>query len=492
MTSADGGEDIRRDLAALVTAWEAMRDGADAAHFEAMRRHCAGVAAAAEASGHRRLAELAGVAEIMLTPLARAEEPADPLLLRTLDDYVEALRRLDPGAPPESPAMPCRRARLITGDDTAVARLRPLLRDLAWGLEVLPDATGAADPGPAELIVLDLDGSAEPDRLLSGLTTALGPASAGPQPPVVALAARGSAALRLTAARAGAAGFWLKGMSRDLLAAELDRLALAAAESARPLRVLLRDDSRTQTAYYRNVLQRAGLTVEAADSADAVFEALLQRPPDLLLLDLHMPDCDGAELTRAVRQLPGLGHLPVVFLSMETDVRRQLDALAAGGDDFLVKPVSGGQLLRTVTLRATRGRTLRQQSGRDGATGALVGEALRARIRHEQWRAERDRRPLQLALLRRCEAAAGPAGTELTALALRLNERLRRTDVLGRHSSDALVVLLPGAGEQEARALLSPLLQAEADHAGWRLGLAGQTPALDAEGLLLAAEAALA
>lgn len=518
MPARESPEVLAERVHALADAWQRVREDLRPEPLRALQARLRELAAVGREHGERRLAELASVSEVLATFIARETAEADELLWRTLADYIAAIEHLAGGAPaPPAPAegresqgeSQGQRLALLQSRDTGLTeQLQAILGPAGWVVEPLPPGSELAarvrSRRPA-VVLLDLDAvpGGEPD---TELMEALAAASAGHPPPVVALADSGPAPRRLAAARRGVAGYWLKPVDPDRLPLQLDAL-MEGTEELAP-RILLRDDSRTQATYYRTVLQRVGMVVEVAESADAVFAALAERPPDLLLLDLHMPGYDGAELVRAVRQLPEQQSLPIVFLSMETDRNRQLDALAAGADDFLVKPVPTGYLLRALSIRARRARALRRQQGRDAATGAIAGPRLREQIRHEQLRAERCGAPLQLAVITleiapalRREHGAGAVDSALRSVTQLLRARLRRTDTIGRSGDNALVVLLPGSTGVQARASLEPLLGTAAglSHAGpggqrfqarCRLGIAGYPEQRDPGSQLQAAAAA--
>ncbi|MDR5866889.1 ATP-binding protein [Halomonas koreensis] len=86
--------------------------------------------------------------------------------------------------------------------------------------------------------------------------------------------------------------------------------------------------------------EREGLSLQLATSAEQALELIRRRPPDLVLMDLHLPGMDGFEALARLRAVPSLRHLPVLALSanaMRDDVRRGREA---GFDDYLVKPVA--------------------------------------------------------------------------------------------------------------------------------------------------------
>ncbi|MDX6646229.1 MAG: two-component system, OmpR family, operon response regulator KdpE, partial [Miltoncostaeaceae bacterium] len=100
------------------------------------------------------------------------------------------------------------------------------------------------------------------------------------------------------------------------------------------------------------LLRTAGYGAEGAGTvADAVQAALL-RPPDAVLLDLLLPDGNGLELCRRLREW---SHVPIVVVSAVGDEREKIAALDAGADDYVTKPYAPGELLarlRAVMRRA--------------------------------------------------------------------------------------------------------------------------------------------
>ena len=87
----------------------------------------------------------------------------------------------------------------------------------------------------------------------------------------------------------------------------------------------------------RSILEGAGYRVRTAADGRLALTALADAPADLVVTDVEMPNCDGLELTRAIRDQPGLAGLPVVVVTSrasDTDRRRAMDA---GADAYLVK-----------------------------------------------------------------------------------------------------------------------------------------------------------
>jgi two-component system, OmpR family, KDP operon response regulator KdpE len=117
------------------------------------------------------------------------------------------------------------------------------------------------------------------------------------------------------------------------------------------LKVLIVDDEIAILRFLRVALKGEGLSViEAATGQDALYKLALERP-DLILLDLGLPDIDGVEVTRRLREW---SQVPVIILSVREQESVKIEALDAGADDYLTKPFGIGELLariRTVMRR---------------------------------------------------------------------------------------------------------------------------------------------
>ncbi len=115
--------------------------------------------------------------------------------------------------------------------------------------------------------------------------------------------------------------------------------------------VLIVDDEKEIRRFLRMALESEGLAVFEADTLHRGMADVATRRPDLVILDLGLPDGDGIDLLREVRQWSGL---PVIVLSARTDEDDKIDALDAGADDYLCKPFGIGELLARVRVALRR------------------------------------------------------------------------------------------------------------------------------------------
>jgi signal transduction histidine kinase/DNA-binding response OmpR family regulator len=131
-----------------------------------------------------------------------------------------------------------------------------------------------------------------------------------------------------------------------------------AAEPEQPLlesgHVLVVEDNADMRAYLTRLLRAEGWRVTAV--ADAAAALRLSPPPDLLLSDVMLPGTDGLELTRALRRLPATARLPIVLLTARAGPESAAHGLAAGADDYVVKPFHPTELLARIRVHVELAR----------------------------------------------------------------------------------------------------------------------------------------
>jgi DNA-binding response OmpR family regulator len=135
------------------------------------------------------------------------------------------------------------------------------------------------------------------------------------------------------------------------------------------IRVLVAEDDPDLLTFLRDALEAEGMTVQTAADGASTLLAVGAEPPDIVLLDLDLPDLDGLDVLSAVRRR---GDLPVIVLTGRRMEEDRVTGLERGADDYVVKPFSARELaarIRTV-LRRTEHPT--EQSG----TELIVHEEL--------------------------------------------------------------------------------------------------------------------
>lgn len=173
-------------------------------------------------------------------------------------------------------------------------------------------------------------------------------------PPVIFISVRKDVDARLAAARAGASRYFCKPLDVKKLCLTLE--GLTSRTTMKPYRVLIVDDDETLLQYHATVLQDAHMEVKSLSEPLQVLETMVEFDPDIIISDVYMPNCSGPELAQVIRQDDAWALTPIMFLSTESNLDRQLSAMNLGGDDFLVKPVEAGHLVSAVIARAKRAR----------------------------------------------------------------------------------------------------------------------------------------
>jgi len=107
-------------------------------------------------------------------------------------------------------------------------------------------------------------------------------------------------------------------------------------------RVLVVDDENSIRRYLRAALTAQGFTVYEAASGEEAVNAVLSDRPDIIILDLGLPDFDGIEVTRRLREW---SQTPIIILSVREAENDKIAALDAGADDYLTKPFGTGELM---------------------------------------------------------------------------------------------------------------------------------------------------
>jgi len=109
-------------------------------------------------------------------------------------------------------------------------------------------------------------------------------------------------------------------------------------------RILVVDDLPDNYVLLQTVLEDEGYQVEVADNGHAALERIESHPPDLVLLDVMMPEMNGFEVTRRIRQNPTLPFIPILLVTGYSDPL-PADGFDAGADGFIRKPINFDDLL---------------------------------------------------------------------------------------------------------------------------------------------------
>lgn len=260
-----------------------------------------------------------------------------------------------------------------------------------------------------------------------------------------------------------------------------------------PLTILVIDDQSASRVAVVAELDRAGHRAIEADSADWGLELFQRYRPDLVLLDVEMPERDGYWAAQQIRAAEPGGWTPIIFLSQRDQDEDVWRGIESGGDDYLIKPVSPmilhaklramqrllGMRQRLVQLSddlRSANAQLQELSSVDALTGLMNRRALDQRLHHCIAQASRDGQPLTLVLcdvdyFKRYNDGLGHVEGDacLKRVASLLREACRRpTDCVGRYGGEEFALILPNTPRSGAmtyaRALIRTMTLAAIPH----------------------------
>ncbi|MBF0368317.1 MAG: response regulator [Magnetococcales bacterium] len=172
--------------------------------------------------------------------------------------------------------------------------------------------------------------------------------------PMAVVADREDLDIRLAAVRLGSTHFYPRPVDLHKLVRNIAPWSREPVE--RPFRVLVVDDDDALSALYRTILQRSGMEVATLNQPAQVLEEMARFDPELVVLDLFMPGCNGIELACVLRQHPGYANLPVLFVSAEQNLGRRLSDRNLAHEDHLIKPIRPAALVQAVLGRIRKNR----------------------------------------------------------------------------------------------------------------------------------------
>ena len=275
--------------------------------------------------------------------------------------------------------------------------------------------------------------------------------------PLIFISQDNSIDARLKAVKSGGQAFILKPVDYTQLLQAID--SLTERQLMQKYRVLIVDDQKSLSDYYATILESADFEVMSVNHPETeLMPALTDFTPDLILLDLYMPYCNGQDLAGIIRQMDNLLSVPLVFLSAEASSDLQLRAMSTGADAFLTKPVSPDDLLLTVQSRIKRGRAVHDLVTKDPLSGLLNRRESIRRLDEEVSRSRRNGTPLSVAMLdldhfKKINDTLGHATGDwvIKFFARSMQKVFRETDIIGRQGGEEFVVIFPDTDTEAAQ-----------------------------------------
>lgn len=356
--------------------------------------------------------------------------------------------------------------RLLIVDNDAQLGEQLVSEARVWGINALvatnlTKAQDAIAQNWPNVVLLDLSFSNSAD---SGLELLAELRTSHPNLPVLVFTDQEDFANRVKVARLGGQIFLPKPVpTASVMAAVTQVLQRSSIVEAK---ILVVDDDPQMLDVLRTLLEPWGFMLTLVDNPQRFWNTLEQFNPDLLILDVEMPQLSGIDLCQVVRNDPRWSELPVLFLSAHRDAETVNRVFTAGADDYVSKPILGPELIARVLNRLERTQMLHKMA----ETDVLTGIANRRKSSQELTRllhlAKRQGQPLCFVILdldhfKQVNDQHGhDAGDKvLRRFGALLQQTFRSADVVARWGGEEFVVGLYGATRHQSWVRVIQLLK---------------------------------
>jgi diguanylate cyclase (GGDEF)-like protein len=276
----------------------------------------------------------------------------------------------------------------------------------------------------------------------------------------------------------------------------------------RPYRILLLDDQALVGDFYKTLLEDEGVEVLAISEAESIMAELESFHPDVFLLDMHMPNINGLEVAKLLRQQTKYDYIPIIFLTADDDINTKLEVLQCGADDVIPKNTPPKLIVQQVDSRIQRGQEIRYLASRDSLTGVFNHGQIMDAAAHSLRLSLRQDKPTIIVMIdldnfKNVNDKYGHlAGDKvLISLGQLLLQSVRDTDYVGRYGGEEFMVVFsdanPSVIESKINSILASFLQIDYTvakqvfHCSFSAGLASSTNYEKLSELISSADAAL-
>lgn len=228
--------------------------------------------------------------------------------------------------------------------------------------------------------------------------------------------------------------------------------------------VLLVDDDVTILKLLENALTIEGYTVYICDDSASAFDLIAITRPDVIMLDIMMPEVNGYELLEKIKTKPEYSDILVIFLSAVNNVDDKIKAMRSGADDYITKPFIIDEVLARVETVLRRSNKYRGKLLRDDLTDAYSRYYFNQRIIEEMERYKRNGTTFSIAFIDmdHYKVINDKYGHQtgdfvLKELVSYLAVNIRKCDSLYRYGGEEFIILLPDTSESNAYMVIDRL-----------------------------------
>ncbi|MCX5657479.1 MAG: diguanylate cyclase [Candidatus Omnitrophica bacterium] len=245
-------------------------------------------------------------------------------------------------------------------------------------------------------------------------------------------------------------------------------------------RVMIVDDEKDLVHVLEKRLSSAGYLVSKAYSGEDALRLIKEEMPDLILLDVMMPEMDGYQVRARLKEDAYTAAIAIIFLTAKSSILDKKQGFEFGIDDYITKPFESSELLMRVDSILKRRKFYEEISMTDGLTGLHNINFLKKELKILFTVAKRYKYIFSLTLLdinglKKINDTYGhiTGDAALKTFASVAKEVLRESDIIIRYGGDEFVILLPGVDKKSALLAMGRLKEALAAK-GFMLGPAGE------------------
>ncbi|WP_412971459.1 diguanylate cyclase [Glaciecola sp. MF2-115] len=275
--------------------------------------------------------------------------------------------------------------------------------------------------------------------------------------------------MRLAAVRAGVADFIVKPTSILSIIEKINRVLNI--RKSRDYRIVYIDDQKSMGEFYQTLLEGADCEVFFMNSVEEMFNSIDDLHPDLFLLDMNMPDVNGLEAAKMIRQQKQFDFTPIVFLTADEQLDIKLLALQGGAEDVIPKSTPPALVIQLLLTRLQRSMGIREFVSKDSLTGVLNHGQIMEAAMNSYRLSKRQKTNVSIAMLdlvhfKKVNDTYGHAAGDkvLSGLGQLLSRSLRSTDFIGRYGGEEFMIVLVGASPVESLQKLNSIKDAFASN----------------------------